>query len=189
MSRMKTVISLLALTASSQAQTFVPVHGCEWVPQTTSITNFTFFHSASKDGTPSYVNWQAPLFHLSCYGSSSSSTGSTPAIGKPGANTNVPCKASDSDPTTGTFLVSADHGSGQNATLKFVAYAQCAADIFAFHYQGGFPLSCATDAGQNTTCVPRGNATASVTNEEYLPPMRPPPPPPFIPPPPPPQRI
>lgn len=171
-------IFLLALTASSQAQVFTPIHGCEWVPQTTAVTNFTLFHSASNDSTPDYVDWQAPALRVSCHASNPSTTGTTTAIGDPGTSTTVDCTASGSDPTKGTLLVSADDGSGSNATLKFMAYAQCAADIYAFYYEANFLLSCASDAWGSTTCVSKGNATASLTSELYLPPIHPPPPPP-----------
>lgn len=177
MAKMKTagVILLSALTASSQAQAFTPVHGCEWVTQTTAITNFTLFQSATDDSTPNYVKWQAPALGVSCYISDPSST----AIGSPGISTTVPCTAPASEPTKGRFLLSAEDGSGSssNATLNFVAYVQCAASIYAFYYEGIFSLSCATDAG-GSTCVSKGNATASVTRELYLPPVGPPPPPP-----------
>ena len=172
---MRTVIILSALTAFSQAQAFVPVHGCEWVTQTTAVTNFTFFQSAPSDRTPDYVQWEVPAHRVSCY---ASSTGSSTPIGILGTSTTVPCTASASDPTKGRFLLSADDGSGSTATLRFVAYVQCAASIYAFYYQADFPLSCARDAGGSSTCVSQGNATAIVTEELYLPPIHPPPPPP-----------
>jgi hypothetical protein len=174
---MKTIVLLSALTTSMQAQVFVPVHGCEWVPPTNAVTNFTLFRSASIDNDQNYVKWQASVFGTVCKASSPSFNGSTTAIGKPGINTFVPCTSTSSEPTTGTFRVTADDGSGSNATLNFVGYAQCAADIFEFYYEANFPLSCVTDAEGSDTCVPKGNATARVTNEVYLPPIRGPGPP------------
>jgi hypothetical protein len=175
---MKTIICLSALAAFLQAQVFVPVYGCEWVPPTIAVTNFTFSYSTSNDSSPSYVQWQAPTWGTSCNASNPTSTGSITTIGKPGTVTYVPCKSTSSDPTTGSFQVTADDGSGSNATLNFVAYAQCAADIFQFDYEANFPLACATDAEGIGTCVPKGNATAVVIHETYLPPIRGPGPPP-----------
>ncbi|KAF2033124.1 hypothetical protein EK21DRAFT_109263 [Setomelanomma holmii] len=179
---MRIIPFLSALAASLQAQTFIPIHGCEWVPQYTSITNFTFVDSPANASTPDSVQWRIPAFGISCNLTSQSATGSTTTIGSPGTNTYVPCKATSSDPTTGTFLVSADDESGINATLRNVGYAQCAADIYAFHYEANFALLCETDEGGSKTCVTKGNATAVVTGEEYLPPIRNPPPPPWSPP-------
>lgn len=175
---MKTAIFLSVLTASLQAQEFVPIHGCEWVPQTTAVTNFTLFHGASSDSTSDYVNWQVPALSVSCHASDPSTTRSTTAIGDPGTSTTVECAAPASDLTAGTFLVSADDGSGSNATLRFMAFAQCAASIYAFYYEANFALACASDTGGSATCVSKGNATASVTRELWLPPIHPPPPPP-----------
>jgi hypothetical protein len=166
---------LSALTASSQAQAFQPVHGCEWITATTPITNFTLFHRATNDSAPAYVKWLAPVLGVSCSVSESSST----AIGTPNTTTTVPCTAPGSSPTNARFLLSVDEGSGDlgNATLYFVRYTQCAASIFAFYYEANFPLSCVMDAG-GETCLAKGNATASVTTELWLPPISPPPPPP-----------
>lgn len=160
-SKMKTIVALSALTAVSQAQsTFVPVHGCEWVPETTPLTNFTLFHGPSDNGTPAYVQWNAPDLRVACY-----SFSSTTSIGKLGTSETVPCTAANSDGSNGWLQVSADAGS---ATLNFVFYAQCAADIFAFHYEATVELSCAVYAKESTRCLSKGNATASVTAEEYL---------------------
>jgi len=178
MFKMKAFIFLSALIAASQAQTWVPIHGCEWVPLTTAVNNFTFFDSASNDATSSdYVAWKAPLFGLACnYTSNPSSPGSATDIGKPGIMTDVPCTATASDPTVGKFVVSEERS---NATLRFRAYAQCAASIYELNYEGVFPLDCVTTEGGSATCVAKGNATATVTSAIYLPPMRPPPPPPY----------
>jgi hypothetical protein len=158
---MKIITVLSALIAVSYTQfTFVPVHGCEWVPQTTALTNFTLFHGPSYLNTLDYVQWNAPALSVSCYNFST-----TTSIGKPGTRDTIPCTAANSDPMQGTLLVSAVDGS---ATLNFVFYAQCAADIFAFHYEAVVELSCAAYAKESTRCLSKGNATASVTAEEYL---------------------
>jgi hypothetical protein len=158
---MKIITILSALIATSHAQfTFVPVHGCEWVPETTALTNFTLFHGPSNFDTLDYVQWDAPALSVSCFNFST-----TTSIGKPGTTDTVPCTAANSDPTQGMFLVSAD---GSSATLNFVFYAQCAADIFAFHYEAVVELSCGVYAKESNRCLSKGNATANVTAEEYL---------------------
>jgi hypothetical protein len=168
---MKPIIYLSILAASRQAlSVFVPVHGCEWVPETTAVTDFTLLNSASNASTPSSVHWQIPAHGVEC------SVSSTTAIGKPGISTTVPCTASASDDTAGKFRVFSDEG---DAALIFVAYAQCAASIYAFYYRADFLVSCTMDAGGSTTCVPKGNATAVVTTELYLPRVGPPPPAPW----------
>jgi hypothetical protein len=72
------------------------------------------------------------------------------------------------------FVLSSD---GVNATISFKVYEQCAADIFAFHYEAMVVLECVEGEGMDK-CVDGGGVVANVTSEEYLPPIRNPPPPP-----------
>jgi hypothetical protein len=171
--KMKTILFLSLFAASQQAlSAFVPVHGCEWVTETTAVTNFTLYTSASNTSTTDHVQWQVPVHGVAC---SVSST----AIGTPGGDsTIVPCTA-HSDPTKGQFRVLAEDGLAKNAALIFVAYVQCAASIYAFYYRADFALSCEADLRGSATCVPKGNATATVTTELYLPPISRPPPQPW----------
>jgi hypothetical protein len=171
--KMKVILLLCVFVASQHAlSAFVPVHGCEWVTETTAVTNFTLFTSASNTSTTDHVQWQVPVHRVAC-------SVSTTGIGTPGgASTIVPCTAS-SDPTNGQFRVLADDGLGRNAALIFVAYVQCAASIYAFYYRADFVLSCERDSGGSATWVPKGNVTATVTTELYLPPVSRPPPQPW----------
>jgi hypothetical protein len=74
------------------------------------------------------------------------------------------------------FLLSDDEN---KATLRFVVYEQCAADIYAFHYEAGdIGMTCMSEEGGKRVCVQGGEVQARVTGEEYLPPVRNPPPPP-----------
>ena len=61
--------------------------------------------------------------------------------------------------------------------MRFVVYEQCAADIYAFHYEAEIAMSCASGEGEGV-CVQEGDVEAGVYGEEYLPPIRNPPPPP-----------
>jgi len=167
---MQALLRLSALIATAPALAYIPIHGCEWVPETTTITNFTFTEDTSTDGAPDYVAWRAPAVGVSCSGSRTS-------FQDPSASTAIRCTAPASDPTVGVFLVSVDDGSGSNATLRFVVYEQCAASIYAFYYQGDFPLACGIQ-GENATCAPKSDAAATVISQLYLPPVGPPPPPP-----------
>jgi hypothetical protein len=179
---MKTIFLLSALTASLHASpAIVPVYGCEKYPQTTALTNFTFTHgtSTTNNNAASSVKWQAPALGVLCSASSS-----TNSIGNPGAYTSVPCGEKSSDPVTGSFQVLADDGTGSNATITFITYASCAADIFGFRWEAVIPLSCASDGAGSETCTANGNTTASVTSAGYIPHVRPPPPPPWSPQPP-----
>jgi hypothetical protein len=174
---MKTIFLLSVFGASLHASlAIVPVYGCEKYPQTTALTNFTFTHGTSTTNAtgPSSVKWQAPALSVSCSASSSS----TNSIGAPGTYTSVPCGEKPSDPVMGSFQVSAN---GSNATVTFITYVQCAADIFGFRWEAVIPFSCASDAAGSETCAANGNTTASVTSAGYIPHVRPPPPPPWSP--------
>jgi hypothetical protein len=118
---------------------------------------------------PDYVQWQAPALHVACF---ASSTSSTALLGNPDTITTVPCTAPASEPTNGSLLVSADNRQERNATIKFVVYEQCAADICAFYYESSFAMTCAGDLESSVTCSSKGTATASVTDMQYLPPVR-----------------
>jgi hypothetical protein len=61
--------------------------------------------------------------------------------------------------------------------VRFVVYEQCAADIYAFHYEASIELECTSEEGKGV-CTQEGDVQAHVTGEEYLPPIRNPPPPP-----------
>ena len=172
---MKSFVLLSVLTAPLPVLAYVPVHGCEWVPETTAVTNFTFFDSPSNANALDYVTWQVPTFDLSCY------VNNAAIIQDPSISNNLLCnKTTSSYKTEARFIVSADNGAGRNATVRFLDYVQCAADIYAFYYKGNFPLSCTNDAGGNATCISKGNATATQTQGLYVPlyPGAPKPPPP-----------
>jgi hypothetical protein len=179
---MKTIFLLSALTASLQASSpIVPIYGCEKYPLTTTLTNFTFTHgtSTTNNNVPSSVKWQAPALSILCYASAS-----TNSIGNPGTFTSVSCGEKAPDPVTGGFKVPADYATGGNATITFLSYAQCAADMFGFGWEAAVLLSCASDAAGSETCVAQGNVTANVYTTGYIPHVRPPPPPPYHPQPP-----
>lgn len=172
---MRSFIFLSALIAASPALA-VPIHGCENVPNTTAVTDFTLFDSASADSALDYVTWQVPaLSHLLCH-TNTSYAGNTTATEDSSTRLYVSCTPPEK-PTTGVFLASADDGSGRNASLEFITYAQCAADIYEFHWKADFLLSCAGNAGGDATCVSKGNASAMFNFGIYLPPVRSPPPP------------
>jgi hypothetical protein len=165
----KAFTSLAALAAFSQAlalpQTFplLPIRSCEWIKPTTAITNFTLFHATTGDRT-GFVQWDIPVHHMTCYVSDAGSTASSSAIGEPGVTTNVPCAQYGSNPHTGSLLVSEDKSM---ATLKSVAWEQCAVEIYQFYYQADIPLSCASDASGGVTCVAKENATASIVSVTF----------------------
>lgn len=157
---MQKIFPLLALVASSSA---APIHGCEWLPNTVSITNFTYIHDPSNTSATDFVKWQAPAVDVSCNATNPSPFGFY-----------FPCMKQE---TYGTFKISADDGSDRNATASFNMYAQCAADIFEIWYTGMIQLECYKE-GESVDCGTRGNATASISATNYLPPIRNPPPPP-----------
>lgn len=168
---MKPIIFFLSILPTSLAtQPFIPVHGCEWVPELTPLANFTYTHpfsaypSNTTSTTTSYIHWNAPSISVSCSNPNPSFTGFQNASA-------VAC-ASPGD--EGRFLVSTD---GKNATVIFRVYVQCAADIFAFHYEAGFEIACVRNEGGGEECGDGGRAVARCTAQQYLPPIRYPPPP------------
>ncbi|KAF2008739.1 hypothetical protein BU24DRAFT_415488 [Aaosphaeria arxii CBS 175.79] len=175
---MRSFTLLSALIAASQAQMTWPIHGCPWVTETTLITNFTLFHSASIDSDPDYVSWQVPAYDMICTLTSQSNTGKVTPIGKPKTTTVVPCNLYKDESAASRFYVSEDEGSGSNATIRFVYYAQCAASRYAIYYEAGFPQSC-VEGEKGVTCVPSGNTTAWAVQQYWLAPIggMPPPPP------------
>ena len=171
---MRTTLALSSLVATSLAS-ILPIHGCEWLPNTTAVTNFSYFASSSTTTTPDYVSWTVPAFSTTC-----NATFTGPDFRTSEYNsTNVQCRSSHSDPNTGFFLQSL---TGANATLNFSTYAQCAADIFEIYYSAPTVFDCVNDEAGDKNCVARGNITASVSAANYLPPIRNPPPPPWTPP-------
>jgi len=152
---------LLAFAACTHAQrALLPIHGCEWVPETTAIINFTLSENTSNNSAPTYVQWQAPAFRIVCNAS---------AVEKPGVRTDVPCTQDNSrQDTPGTLQLSAGNESSSNATLNFKVFAQCAASQFAIYYQAVVALACEKSLAGTTACVPKGNATATVWATEYL---------------------
>jgi hypothetical protein len=170
---MKTPILLSALaTSSSVLATFVPVHGCEWVKETTPLDTFALLLSAANTSTPSNVTWHVPAHGFTC---------STASLSSPRTRSTVPCDAYSKDAVPASFLLSEDEN-GKNASLTFSAYVGCAADIFQFNYEAGFPLECEATEGGSEECTAQGNVTAKVVAEIYLPPIRNPPPPSWVPP-------
>ncbi|KAH3908494.1 hypothetical protein HBI56_216850 [Parastagonospora nodorum] len=162
------LLSILPLSLATQP--FVPVHGCEWVHELTPLTNFTYTHplSPSQSNTttpPSYIHWAAPAISVSCSNPNPSFIGFQ----------NASAVACVSPGDEGRFLVSAD---GKNATVIFRVYVQCAADIFAFHYEAGFEMECVRNEEGGEECGDGGRAVARCTSQQYLPPIRYPPPPP-----------
>lgn len=156
---MKIILPVLILLASSHA---APIHGCEWLPNTVAITNFTYIHNPSNTTATDFVKWQVPAVDVSCNATNPSPYGFY-----------FPCTKQE---TYGTFTISADDGSDRNATASFNMYAQCAADIFEIWYTGMLQLDCRKE--EMVRCGTRGNATASISATGYLPPIRNPPPPP-----------
>jgi hypothetical protein len=173
---MKTLIFLSLLAASQHvlADDWVPVYGCEWVPGSTPITNFTLFNSAINSTTLSTVHWQIPIHRIDCTTSKSSSIpapGGQPAV--------VPCTAPSTETTYGQFRVFEDNGSEKSAALISVAFTGCAAHIYAFYYRADFVVKCERGVDGSEMCVPKGNATAKVYSNFPLFPSSPPPPEPW----------
>jgi hypothetical protein len=152
--KMKLLALLSFVAALAQAQTWVPIHGCEWVPEKTAIANFTLTRSPSNSSTPAYVAWQAPALRVAC-------NATAPVIGTPGSTTNVNCVAASSQDTQGTFKVSPD---GSSVTLMFIMYQGCAASIYEFGYKAEFGIVC----GEGGNCVSRGNASATAYYQNWL---------------------
>lgn len=178
---MRYIPCIFALAASSRAFTFVPVHGCEWVPETTPVTNFTLSSTSSSSSSSSSdyktlysAQWKVPTLGVSCSSAAPSSSGSRIPLR---------CTAPASSPTDATLVlqsVPAPGDTNSTATLSFLVYEQCAADIFEFGYEAQVALACTQDGdAASTVCVPSGNSTAKVVRAVYLPPIRPPPPPPY----------
>jgi hypothetical protein len=167
------MLYLIAASSCALADDWVPIHGCEWVPGSTPVTNFTLFNSAINNTTPSTVHWQIPIHRVDCTVSNSSSI---PPTNSPSV---VPCTAPSSETTYGQFRVFEDNGSEKNAALISVAYQGCAAHIYAFYYRADFVVKCERDVDGNEMCVPKGNATAKVYSNFPLMPISPPPPKPW----------
>ncbi|KAF2449304.1 hypothetical protein P171DRAFT_427510 [Karstenula rhodostoma CBS 690.94] len=160
---------LLALaTASTALAAFVPIHGCEWVPSTTAVTDFVFLSNASNPSAPSSISWKAPAVAATC------KTENATWLPISGHQYSVPCVPPENGLIQDILRVSGD---GTTALIMFRAYAQCAASIYAFHYEAVFPLDCTEGSGGFTRCEAKGDVAANCTAEEYLPPIRPPPPP------------
>ncbi|OAK96034.1 hypothetical protein IQ06DRAFT_381116 [Phaeosphaeriaceae sp. SRC1lsM3a] len=176
---MKTTITLWGLAALTAAQNpdLLPVHGCLNMPNTTTITNFTFVHHPRNLGIKAFVQWESPRFSISCYGESPTASGANVPIGFPGTYTSIPCKGSQN----GGFQVATD---GVNASVEFSTWQQCAASQYYFHYKADIVLECKGDDAGVLTCgdgdAKEGNSTAGFESLEWLQPIRPPPPPPFV---------
>lgn len=75
--------------------------------------------------------------------------------------------------------VEGGNGTGvRNATVRFRAYAQCAADIYGVTFEAGFGVECGGGQGGGEMCQAVGEVLAGCVGQEYLPPIRNPPPPP-----------
>lgn len=159
-----TVLSTTAAAAATALADFVPIHGCEWVPSSTAIKDFVFLTGASNTST---ISWNAPTVSAFCKTANATPT----LIG--GYAYSVPCSPPENGITYDILRVSEDD---TTATMMFRAFAQCAADIYAFHYEATFSLNCAK-VSENTSCTADGDVVAICTSEEYLPPIRNPPPP------------
>jgi hypothetical protein len=158
---MKILALFLALIASSHA---ADIHGCAWLPDTVAVTNFTYVHNPANASNPDFVKWKAPGVDVSCNASNPSPYGFY-----------FPCTKQE---TYGSFKISADDATDRNATVSFSMYAQCAADIYEIWYTGYLQLDCQKREEEEVDCGTKGNATASISAEHYLPPIRNPPPPP-----------
>lgn len=154
---MKPLVILSALAALSRAQKpdLLPVHGCPDMPNTTTISNFTFVHHPTNLSIKAFVQFDSPEFDVSCYGESPSSSGANIPIGFPGTYTSIPCKGS----RNGYFQVAKD---GVNASVEFSTRQQCAASQLYFHYIADVLLNCSEDEAGVQTCGDRkgGNVTA-----------------------------
>jgi hypothetical protein len=165
-----TLLILPAYVSAQSAQPFIPIHGCEWVPEYTPLTNFTLSQPTSSNTTTtptSSISWTIPTFHITC---------STTYTGPPGRYPNIRSVSCTSPGDVGQFFL-ADDEHHDTATVRFVVYEQCAADIYAFHYEADIEMQCISEQGKSV-CVQGGDVQARVTGEEYLPPIRNPPPPP-----------
>lgn len=178
---MKFLILLSALAALNSAQKpdLLPVHGCPNMPNTTTLTNFTFRHHPSdlSASIGTFVSFDSPQFNISCYASTPTPSGSNVPIGFPGTYTSIPCKGS----RNGGFKVEKD---GVNAYVEFSTWQQCAASQYYFGYRADLKFSCTEDERGIQTCMDgnakEGNSTAGISSLEWLQPVRPPPPPPFV---------
>ncbi|KAH7411642.1 hypothetical protein DE146DRAFT_627696 [Phaeosphaeria sp. MPI-PUGE-AT-0046c] len=145
--------------ASSHA---ADIHGCAWLPDTVAVTNFTYLHYPANASNTDFVKWKAPAVDVSCNATNPSPYGLY-----------FPCTRE----LYGGFEISGDDVEDRNATVVFSMYAQCAADIYEIWYTGHLQLGCEKDDNEGVVCGTRGNATASISGEHYLPPIRNPPPP------------
>lgn len=175
MPSMKAIIAFSAFIALSHAQIYGPIHGCESTPLASVLTNFTLSTSPSNSTTADYVTWRFPDLYVSCDAANSPATGNFTAIGLPGSTTSVPCSARFVGTTNARFVVAED---GKNATIHFVTYNQCAASRYSFYYDVFLDLDCVGGAGGRETCGSKGNATAVIIRQLWMPPISNPPPPP-----------
>lgn len=162
------VLSILAAIPAAFAGC-VALHGCESFPTSSAITNFVFISKALNTSAPSSISWQAPAVGVSC------KTTNATWINNLDHSYSVPCSPPENGYIYDVLRTSTD---GTNATINFRAFAQCAASIYAFHYEADFPLDCTDYDSASIMCVPKGDIVASCTGQEWLPPVRPPPPPP-----------
>jgi hypothetical protein len=158
--KMKALLFLSALAALSRAQKLdpLPVDDCPDLPNTTTISNFTFVHHPTNLSIKAFVQFDSLEFGVSCYGASPSSSGANIPIGFPGTATSIPCKGS----RNGIFSVAKD---GVNASVEFSTRQQCAATQLYFHYKADVLLSCSEDGAGVQTCVngKGGNVIAKST--------------------------
>ncbi|OAL44091.1 hypothetical protein IQ07DRAFT_649535 [Pyrenochaeta sp. DS3sAY3a] len=179
-----TILLLATLPTLTHAQTpiTVPVHGCTYIKETTPVTNISLStlttslpstNGTQTTTTTSTATWRVALFGMACAGSNPNAT----------FPSSVVCNATASEPTSARLTL-ADSGAAayKTVSLFFMAYAQCAASIYAFYYQADFALSC-VETGEGRSCSPKlgeGEEVAGrVTRIIWLPPVRglPPPPP------------
>jgi hypothetical protein len=157
---MKALVFLSALAALSRAQKpdLPPVHGCPDMPNTTTISNFTFVHHPTDLSIKAFVQFNSPQFGVFCYGDSPTSSGAIVPIGFSGTYTSIPCKGSQN----GGFGVAKD---GVNASVEFSTRQQCAASQLYFNYKADVLLRCGEDEAGVQTCVDGkgGTVTAEST--------------------------
>ena len=130
------------LIASSHA---APPQGCEWLPETVAVTDFTYTFNTTDFPVSTFATWKASAVNISC---------STP---NPGAL--LPFFLCRHDPEQGGLRISV---ADRKAEPVFSIYPQCAADMYKIWYRAEMQLDCVTDEKEVVTCGAKGNVTASM---------------------------
>jgi hypothetical protein len=147
----------LALAAPT-ADAICKPHGCDWVSETTTVTNFTFTKSSNND-TCQGVTWQylwSKTDPRTCSALVSQPMGSRNRIACVEAH---PIRNDTFWPGWFTVVDTADDGSSIDVDFSLELYEGCAANIYGFTYGTKLALPCTPGPADTSICTFSGNIT------------------------------